>query len=1181
MMPLEMLFFERPLSCAAKSANEVLSADSSQEGRQPGSSSAAQPVVTPGSSSAAQLVVIPASSNAAQPAEDDGNNEVFMPDEGREEPFTRTSAQPSDDLLLATNSKDGTLEDSAVQPADDVEGSGAEGTDEEETLAEDEDAWSVQTFSKTTSLYDDWLHRGPYLYEMDLHNYIRFIQREQKPEGERGGSVIDRGTHVILFDEHYVLARTHWQTLGHGSCMRVLPVLEALKCPPPSKDNEDNAIYKSLFATLLRCPGPDCCADPLLFRPAFFQTGTAKYCVKKQWMARRSEIEYLMREAKRKTQASQRIPVLLDTTLFRGWCPVGAEQPACHVGAAQPASLRLTSSLLICWTQLCRTKTGTSADPRWSSIVLGHLGWDMNHPHQLHLAEFCAWHLAQVVHNVDMLAIARTSQIMKKDGSCIEDEPTDVERASKLSTEFYGGEGQDVDDAVMEEVPEGDAVRSEAWLNLPELISILVREEEVAAAKRKGRQKSANKQMKLFDDAFHSALHSPVPSNDVVLSESQLGFSGAHPAQVTALLQYQDAVMKTMKAHQPEVAEPEDIIRESVLHNLRQLQDPGRNLVDLPDALRGPAHVAKLILRRAEDKASTPAKPFRYNNEQLECIAAMVAKLEPAFAEREDPSKPMINPAKVITTAIYDGGGGCGKTDLLINIMVPLFEVFFGPHGVLKRAPGNKAARIIGGTTIHSSQGLSPESSLRTHSLTLNLQTRQKMSRTVLDVGAMAVDECSQLQGELNHADSLRMTYAREHKYGLNALDYWKPTERHGRIAVSTYWGDHLQLPPVPASTSMLASFKGSSNEHKAGANIFRNADMVFQFEKMMRFTDKTLIEILEVMRAPKPGKLLTREQWQKLRATDVGAAQPDVPLDWYQSCYCWSVTNPASFAWARRSAREAKQTLFYAQAVDTPAGVVIPGCRRDFFRSLLKVPSVQQTGRLPAVVFWHYGMRIRFTTTLQPPFAVQDVEGKVVGFEPDPSDPSTQDRMQCSSDGAAEHHCGAMPLCIYVKIDDCQLSLLPEDFGASAEQRGVFAVKPIKRTWKYALPDAKDQFVNVRRKQFPIMPARVVPLYSMQGTTADPGLVAYWCFPDFASETVKWLIVYVMLSRPRSLDTLRSVGLGMHEEKIRALIEGGAPEDLVQSFHDLFGEKISATKQFARQAAERYGFLPHVLRDT
>ena len=52
------------------------------------------------------------------------------------------------------------------------------------------------------------------------------------------------------------------------------------------------------------------------------------------------------------------------------------------------------------------------------------------------------------------------------------------------------------------------------------------------------------------------------------------------------------------------------------------------------------------------------------------------------------------------------------------------------------------------------------------------------------------------------------------------------------------------------------------------------------------------------------------------------------------------------------------------------------------------------------------------------------------------------------------------------------------------------------------------------------------------------------------------------------------------HEEKIRALIEGGAPEDLAQSFRDLFGEKIAATKQFARDAAKHYGFLPDTLRN-
>ena len=87
----------------------------------------------------------------------------------------------------------------------------------------------------------------------------------------------------------------------------------------------------------------------------------------------------------------------------------------------------------------------------------------------------------------------------------------------------------------MEDFEEDDAVRPEAWLNLPELLPLLLREKEVEAANRKGR-KNTDAQMKLFDAAFHSALHTPVPSNDVILSEVQLGFSGAHPDQATALL---------------------------------------------------------------------------------------------------------------------------------------------------------------------------------------------------------------------------------------------------------------------------------------------------------------------------------------------------------------------------------------------------------------------------------------------------------------------------------------------------------------------------------------------------------------------------------------------------------------------------------------------------------------------
>ena len=142
-----------------------------------------------------------------------------------------------------------------------------------------------------------------------------------------------------------------------------------------------------------------------------------------------------------------------------------------------------------------------------------------------------------------------------------------------------------------------------------------------------------------------------------------------------------------------------------------------------------------------------------------------------------------------------------------------------------------------------------------------------------------------------------------------------------------------------------------------------------------------------------------------------------------------------------------------------------------------------------------------------------------------------------------------------------------------SAAQPGVFAVKPLTRTFRYYYdPKDSSKYINVQRKQFPLMPAPAVPLYSMQGTTADPGMVAYWFFPQRCSETIKWLIVYVMLSRPRSLAGLRSVGL---TTKIKEIIEQGPPEDLVSNFKKLFETKMRDTKALAMRLAKEYDLLP------
>ena len=105
---------------------------------------------------------------------------------------------------------------------------------------------------------------------------------------------------------------------------------------------------------------------------------------------------------------------------------------------------------------------------------------------------------------------------------------------------------------------------------------------------------------------------------------------------------------------------------------------------------------------------------------------------------------------------------------------------------------------------------------------------------------------------------------------------------------------------------------------------------------------------------------------------------------------------------------------------------------------------------------------------------------------------------------------------------------------------------------------------LQVMRSQLPLMPAEACPLYSLQGATCDPGLIAHFAMPKRADHDIKWLIVYVLLSRVRSLERLRSVGLN---NQVKAIIEGGPPALLAETFEQLFRKKITDT----RKAAERY----------
>ena len=72
------------------------------------------------------------------------------------------------------------------------------------------------------------------------------------------------------------------------------------------------------------------------------------------------------------------------------------------------------------------------------------------------------------------------------------------------------------------------------------------------------------------------------------------------------------------------------------------------------------------------------------------------------------------------------------------------------------------------------------------------------------------------------------------------------------------------------------------------------------------------------------------------------------------------------------------------------------------------------------------------------------------------------------------------------------------------------------------------------------------------------------------AGDDINWLIVYVLLSRARSLANLRSIGI---TSQIRKIIEAGPPSMFAENFERLFRSKITNTKAAAVAAKSALGW--------
>ena len=111
---------------------------------------------------------------------------------------------------------------------------------------------------------------------------------------------------------------------------------------------------------------------------------------------------------------------------------------------------------------------------------------------------------------------------------------------------------------------------------------------------------------------------------------------------------------------------------------------------------------------------------------------------------------------------------------------------------------------------------------------------------------------------------------------------------------------------------------------------------------------------------------------------------------------------------------------------------------------------------------------------------------------------------------------------------------------------------------------------VKVVRRGLPVVCLKASTLHVLQGTTADPGLIFHWVFPRRLSGPMRWLAIYVALSRVRRLKNLRSIGLN---KDIRKIMEEGPPDSLPAQFHKLFNEKEAQTVLDADAAMAALGW--------
>ena len=827
------------------------------------------------------------------------------------------------------------------------------------------------------------------------------------------------------------------------------------------------------------------------------------------------------------------------------------------------------------------------------------------HDEQLHLAEWQALQQLEYLFNLTLAVDAKNLAIeklkaQKKMGAAAE--PFEATKSLHAADDAELAAVAAHDDAMPEvpmeaDVPDGFVLP--AVTDKAVLLRILNREDEVAQAKLPGQgRREALQCMRQAAEVFGSVQ--PWQANH----SDPSAFGAAEHERETALARHR-AILETLRQQEEEAGTSAEVAGEAPEH---PLAEEGVELVEDEDEatlFNDPVSYAKHLCDAAEltrEQRGPVALLARDMQKVYEQELGRRAQLTEAQRRAEGSDTAEFTRLPLTgrrLRLLFYGGGGCGKTRIINSVLAKLFRRFYGEKGLVLNAFANKPARLIRGKTTHGLIKRRGGQSLNIAQLRVQSEKeRRALAAVWAPAGALVKDEFTQQPGALEHALVVRAMYGRERYHDLRCEDYARPRTNYAALPYVVTAGDPLQFPPIPASSSLLAEPEGQTKEHRIAQAMFEDQDYVCELKATMRFRgDPVLTSILAKMRTPgwtsseiqlrhpyrsdiptayrifrlsrwsplPPGHLkspgddrsalrLTDEEWRMLQNTDVGhGASLDGTETWYQSAFQWAYVCMAQWNRSMESAKAVSEPLFLYAAKDYITNVD----NRDVLAVrdlLLKMPNMNTTGRLPAVLLVHNKMRVRCTVTVCRSQAPVDTTGVVQHIELHPVD-----RLRWERDGADSifvlHHAPT----VLVKIDDGT-----KDTGLGP---GVIAVdkhlcEPFSTELELNDPRcfrARVLKVRARREQVPLTILTASTLYTLQGTTAEPGLIYYFRTPQRLSHVMKWIACYMALSRVRSLREFRCIGL---TPAIRELIDLGPPAGFLTRFLKVFEEKAAQTQK-------------------